>query len=74
MDRDITIVELIYKGTRILAASMYMNINEEIDNKKTKIDEILQFRKGSSILITMDSKSRSTTAKQTQEVLFWKNT
>ena len=35
-DRDITILELRYKGTRILAASMYMDINEEINNK-TKI-------------------------------------
>jgi hypothetical protein len=67
-DRDITILELRYKGTRILAASMYMDINEEIDNKKKY--EILQFSKGSSILIDMDSNSRYTGwhDSQTEEV------
>jgi len=44
---------------------MYLDINEEIDNKTAKFDEILQYSKGSGILIAMDSNSRST--KQIQE-------
>jgi hypothetical protein len=39
---------------------MYLDINEEIDNKMAKVDEILQYSKGSGILIAMDSNSRST--------------
>jgi hypothetical protein len=59
-DRDNVILELRYKNTRILAASMYLDLNEEIDNKTAKIDEILQYSKDSGILIAMDSNSRST--------------
>jgi hypothetical protein len=49
-----------YKNIRILAASIYFDINEEIDKKTAKVDEILRCSKGSGILIAMDSNSRST--------------
>jgi hypothetical protein len=58
-NRDNAILKLRYKSTRILTASMYLDINEGIDNKMTEIDEILQHSKGSGILIAMDSNSRS---------------
>jgi len=48
------------KNIRILAASIYFDINEEIDKKMAKVDEILRCSKGSGILIAMDSNSRST--------------
>jgi hypothetical protein len=57
-DRDNVVLEMRYKSIRIFAVSMYFNITEEIDRKTAKIDEILQYSKGSSILIAMDSNSR----------------
>jgi hypothetical protein len=39
---------------------MYLDINEDIDKKAAKIDEILRFSKGIGILIAMDSNCRST--------------
>jgi hypothetical protein len=39
---------------------MYLDINKEIDSKTGKVDEILQYSKGTGILIAMDSNSRST--------------
>jgi len=57
-DRDNAILELRYKSTRILATSMYLDISEKIDNKTAKVDEILQYSKGSGIPIAMDSNSR----------------
>jgi hypothetical protein len=59
-DRDNVILELRYKNIRILAASMYFDITEEIDKKTAKVDKILQFGRGSGIIIAMDSNSRST--------------
>ena len=38
---------------------MYLDINEEIDTKTAKIDEIIQLSKSSGILIAMDRNSRS---------------
>jgi hypothetical protein len=49
-----------YKSIIIFAVSVYFDITEEIDRKTAKIDEILQYSKGSGILIAMDSNSRST--------------
>jgi hypothetical protein len=59
-DRDKVVLELRYKSTGIFAASMYLDITEEIDEKTAKVDEILQYNNGSGIIIAMDSNSRST--------------
>jgi len=40
---------------------MYLDIQEQIENSFTNIDEILQFAKGTRILIAADSNSRSKT-------------
>jgi len=40
---------------------MYLDIEEQIENSLTNIDEILQFAKGTRILIAADSNSRSKT-------------
>jgi len=53
------VLERKYKSIRIFAASMYLDINEEIDTKTAKIDEIIQLSKSSGILIAMDRNSRS---------------
>jgi hypothetical protein len=54
------ILELRYKNARILAASTYLALNEEIDNKTAKIKVMLQYSKGSGILTAMDSNTTST--------------
>ena len=59
-DRDKVVLELRYKNTRTLAASMYLDITEEIDETTAKVDEILKYNNGSGIIIAMDSNSRST--------------
>ena len=38
--------------------SMYIDIEEQIENRFTSIDEILQFEKRTRILIAADSNSR----------------
>jgi len=57
-DRNTIVIEVRYKSTRIIAASMYLDIKEEINNKIAKIEEILKFGIGTGILIPMDSNSR----------------
>jgi hypothetical protein len=55
---------------------MYLDITKEIGIKTAKVDEILQFSKGSGTLIFMDSNSISTVwhdTKQIQEAKHWKN-
>jgi hypothetical protein len=59
-DRDKVVLELRYRSTRIFAASMYLDITEEIDEKTAKVDEILQYNNGSGFIIAMDSNSIST--------------
>jgi hypothetical protein len=58
-DRDNIVLELKYKSIRIFAASMYLDINEEINTKAAKFDELIQLSKGSGILIAMGSNIRS---------------
>jgi hypothetical protein len=58
-DRDTTVIEVRHKSTRILAASMYFDITEDMNTKLVKIDEILKFGTGTGILIALDSNSRS---------------
>jgi hypothetical protein len=41
-DRDNLVLELKYKSIRIFAASMYLDINEEIYTKAVKVHEIIQ--------------------------------
>jgi hypothetical protein len=60
---------MIYKSIRIFAVSMYFDITEKTNRKMAKIDEILQYSKGSGILIAMDSNSRSTVRHDNQTKL-----
>jgi endonuclease/exonuclease/phosphatase family metal-dependent hydrolase len=59
-DRDTAVTEIRYKSIRTLAASMHLDINEDIDKKTAKIDKILRFSKGIGILIAMDRNCKST--------------
>ena len=46
---------------QFFAASMYFDIEDQIENNFTKTDAKLNFAKGGRILIATDSNSRSTT-------------
>jgi hypothetical protein len=52
---------VIIDNEKILIASMYLDIGQQIDNDLTKIDAIIQHAKGAGLLIAMDSNARSTT-------------
>ena len=54
---DTVLLEIIHKKTKFFAASMFLDIKEQIENSFTKIEEILQFTKGARILIATDSNS-----------------
>jgi hypothetical protein len=53
-------LEIIHENLKFFAASMYFNIEDQIENF-TKIDALLHFAKGGKILIATDSNSRSMT-------------
>ena len=42
-DGDTIAIEVRYKSTRIISASIYLDIKEELNNKIAKIEEILKF-------------------------------
>jgi hypothetical protein len=60
-NEDTVFLEIIHKKIKFFAVSMYFDIEEQIENNFTKIDEILQCAKGGRILIATDSNSRSKT-------------
>jgi ribonuclease HI len=60
-NEDTVLLEIIHNKRKFFAASMYFDIEEQIENNLAKVDEILQFAKGEKILIAMDSNSRSKT-------------
>jgi hypothetical protein len=60
-DRDTVVLEVIIDNAKILLASMYLDISQQMDNELTKIEAIIQHAKGARLLIAMDSNARSTT-------------
>jgi hypothetical protein len=60
-NEDTAFLEIIHGNIKFFAASMYFNIEHQIENNFTKIDAPLQFAKGGRILKATDSNSRSTT-------------
>ena len=60
-DEDTVFIEIIHDNLKFLAASMYFDFTDQIENNFNKIDAILQFAKGEGTLIAIDSNSRSTT-------------
>ena len=45
-NEDAACLEIIHEKLKFFAVSMYLDIEEQIENSFTKIDEILQFAKG----------------------------
>ena len=60
-DRDTVVVEVIINNAKIILASMYLDIRQQVDNDLMKIEAIIQHANGAGLLITMDSNARSTT-------------
>jgi len=54
-NEDAVCLEIIHEKLKFFAVSMYLDVEEQIENSFTKIDEILQFAKGERILIATDS-------------------
>jgi len=48
-----------HNGSRFHAASMYFDINEEIERGLEKINQMLEFTKGNGLIIAADSNARS---------------
>ena len=53
-------------NAKIVIASMYFDINQQIADDVLKIEAILQHAKGAGIILAMDSNSRSTAWHDTQ--------
>ena len=58
---DIVVVEIIQGNFKFIAASLYLDIENEITLDLYKIENILQFAKGRRLLVAMDSNTRSKT-------------
>jgi ribonuclease HI len=59
-DEDTAVLEIVYNKAKIIIASMYFDINRQIEDDLNKIEAILQHAKGAGVIIAMDSNSRST--------------
>jgi dihydroxyacetone kinase-like predicted kinase len=60
-DEDTVLVEITQEKWKLLAASMYFDIEDQIENNFTKMDEIARYAKGGRLLIAADTDSRSKT-------------
>jgi exonuclease III len=59
-DVDAVVVEVIFGNLKIILANICFGIGQPIEVDLTKIDATLQHAKGASVLIAVDSNSRST--------------
>jgi hypothetical protein len=59
-DVDTVVLEVTIENAKIILASMYLDIRQQIDIDLTKMEAIIQHAKGAGVLIAMDSNSRST--------------
>ena len=60
-DEDIVVLEIIYEGMSFLAASMYFDINDQIQINLKEMDKLVRFDKEGRILLAVDSSARSKT-------------
>jgi hypothetical protein len=59
-EADAVVAELTINGVKLLLASMYFDIERQIEIDLAKIDNILQHANGKGVILTIDSNSRST--------------
>ena len=60
-EEDIVVVEIIQGNLKFIAASIYLDIRNEITRDLSKIENILQFARGRGLLVAVDSNARSKT-------------
>ena len=60
-DNDTVLLEIRKGTTTFYAASIYMDFKDSIENSIKTIQKILEFTKGTKLIIAMDSNARSTT-------------
>jgi hypothetical protein len=59
-EEDIVVLEVIIDNVKIILASMYLDIRQQIETDLLKIEAIIQHAKGAGVLKAMHSNSRST--------------
>jgi len=57
-DEDTVVLEIIYEGMSFLAASMYFDIEDQIQNNLNKMEKLFRFAKEGRILLAVDSNAR----------------
>jgi hypothetical protein len=60
-DEDTVLVEITQGKWKLIAATMYFDIENQIENNFTKTDEITRYAKGGKLLIAVDTNSRTKT-------------
>jgi hypothetical protein len=70
-DEDMVVLELILGNVKIILASMYFDINREIETDLLKIKEMLLHAKGASVLIAADSNYKSASWHGTDKQKRW---
>jgi hypothetical protein len=58
-DEDAILIEISYKGLSLFGASLYLAIDQDIERDIGKVEEIVELTKGKSLILSMDSNSRS---------------
>jgi len=57
---DTAVLDVVNNKAKIIIASMYFDINRQIEDNLNKIEELIQHAKGAGVIIAMVSNSRST--------------
>jgi len=58
-DEDTVVLEVLSEKTKTIIASMYFDINRQIEDDLNKIEGIIQHAKGAGVLLAIDSNSKS---------------
>jgi hypothetical protein len=65
-DEDTVVLEVVIDKAKTIIASMYFDINRQIEGDLNKIEAIIHHAKGAGVLLAIDSNSRSTSWHDTQ--------
>jgi len=59
-DADTIVTEITVNGAKLILASIYLDIRQQIEMDLSKIEAVLQHANGAGVLLAIDSNSRST--------------
>jgi hypothetical protein len=65
-DKDTVVLKVVSDKAKTIIASMYFDINRQIEGDLKKIEAIIYHAKGAGVLLAIDSDSRSTSWHDTQ--------